>query len=70
MSVFAPDGTVLARWGGPDRCAPGGFVAPHDICVDSRGDIYVGEVTWTFGVRPGHVPEDCHSLHKCARAAG
>jgi DNA-binding beta-propeller fold protein YncE len=70
VSVLDLEGNVLARWGGPDRCAPGNFVAPHDICVDSRGDLYVGEVTWTFGVRPGHVPEDCHSLQKFARVAG
>lgn len=64
VSVYDAEGNVLARWGGADRCAAGNFVAPHDICVDSRGDIYVGEVTWTFGVRPGLVPEDCHSFQK------
>src|SRR3712207_5183834 len=37
VSIFDPEGHVLARWGGPDRCAPGNFIAPHDICVDSRG---------------------------------
>ncbi len=62
--VLDLDGNVLARWGGPDRCAPGSFVAPHDICVDSHGDVYVGEVAWTFGVKPGHVPVGCHSLQK------
>ena len=65
--VLDLDGNVLARWGGPDRCAPGSFVAPHDICVDSHGDIYVGEVAWTFGVKPGHVPAGCHSLQKFRR---
>jgi hypothetical protein len=65
--VLDLDGNVLARWGGPNRCAPGSFVAPHDICVDSHGDIYVGEVAWTFGVKPGHVPADCHSLQKFRR---
>lgn len=70
VSVLDLEGNVLARWGGPDRCAPGNFVAPHDICVDSRGDVYVGEVTWTFGVRPGFVPEDCHSLQKFSVTEG
>lgn len=70
VSVLDLGGNVLARWGGPDRCAPGNFVAPHDICVDSRGDVYVGEVTWTFGIRPGHVPEGCHSLQKFTPTAG
>lgn len=27
--------------------APGQFIAPHGLAVDSRGDIYVGEVSWT-----------------------
>ena len=67
VSVLAPDGAVLARWGGPDRCAPGNFVAPHDICVDSHGDLYVGEVTWTFGVNRGEVPDGCHMLQRFAR---
>ncbi len=70
VSVLDLEGNVLARWGGPDRCAPGSFVAPHDICVDSRGDVYVGEVTWTFGVRPGHVPDDCHTMQKFALLEG
>lgn len=69
VSVYDRTGAVLARWGGPDRCAPGNFVAPHDICVDSHGDIYVGEVTWTFGVLPGWVPDGCHMLQKFARVS-
>ena len=70
VSVLDLQGNLLARWGGPDKCAPGNFVAPHDLCVDSHGDVYVGEVTWTFGVRPGHVPEDCHTLQKFAVSEG
>ena len=57
---------MLARWGGPDRCAPGNFVAPHDIAVDSKGNVYVAEVTWTEGVSRGHVPDGTHSLQKFA----
>jgi streptogramin lyase len=68
VSVYDAAGKVLARWGGPDRCAPGNFVAPHDICVDSHGDLYVGEVTWTFAVSSGRAPADCHTLQKFARA--
>ena len=67
VSVLAPDGTVLARWGGSDPCAPGSFCAPHDICVDSRGDLYVAEVTHTFAGRLGLVPPDCHTLQKFGR---
>jgi sugar lactone lactonase YvrE len=67
VSVFDAGGRLLARWGGPDRCAPGNFVAPHDICVDSRGDLYVAEVTHTFAGRAGLVPPDCHSFQKFRR---
>ena len=68
VSVLDPRGKVLARLGGGgDRCAPGSFCAPHGICVDSHGDIYVGEVTYTIGVSKGLVPADCHTFQKFVR---
>jgi DNA-binding beta-propeller fold protein YncE len=67
MTVLDGDGNVLLRWVSADRCAPGNFVAPHGMCVDSRGDLYVGEVTYTFGVKKGVVPPDCHTFQKFAR---
>jgi DNA-binding beta-propeller fold protein YncE len=66
ISVFDRDGRLLARWGGPDACAPGSFAAPHGLAVDSRGDVYVSEVTWTFAVSRGLVPEGCHTFQKFA----
>lgn len=45
VSVCEPDGTIVEQIGGEDPFPPGNFIAPHGICVDSRGDIYVGEVT-------------------------
>src|SRR5207248_2956475 len=45
MSVFDPQGRLLSRWGGGQNpAAPGDFLAPHDVCVDSTGALYVGEV--------------------------
>lgn len=72
VSVYDATGTVLARWGGSDRCAPGNFVAPHDICVDTHGDLYVAEVTGTFlsespeeaNLRAGATAKDCHTFQK------
>ncbi len=64
VSIFDATGKLLARWGGPDRCAPGNFVAPHDIAVDSHGDVYVGEVTHTHGGPTGLVGAECHSFQK------
>jgi DNA-binding beta-propeller fold protein YncE len=63
-SVFDAGGRLLARWGGPDRLAAGNFVAPHDIAVDSRGDVYVAEVTHTFAGRAGLVPPGTHTFQK------
>jgi streptogramin lyase len=68
VSVFDPTGKLLARWGGEEPCAPGNFCAPHDIWVDSHGDIYVAEVTWTVAGRAGLVPPDCHTLQKFTRS--
>ena len=70
VSVLDGDGRVLARWGGgSDPCAPGSFCAPHGLYVDSRGDVYVGEVTWTFAGKAGLVPPDCHTLQKFVRVS-
>lgn len=71
VSIFDRGGKLLARWGGGNNpCAPGDFFAPHDICVDSHGDIYVGEVVWSGGANKGLVPADCHSLQKFTRRTG
>ena len=65
MSIFSPQGELLARWGGgANPCAPGDFLAPHDVWIDSRGDFYVGEVNYTTGIRPGLVGPDSHTLQK------
>jgi sugar lactone lactonase YvrE len=66
ITVHGKDGHVLARRGSPDACAAGSFAAPHGLAVDSRGDIYVSEVTWTFAVSRGLVPEGCHTFQKFA----
>jgi DNA-binding beta-propeller fold protein YncE len=66
VSVYDTEGRVLTRWGSPDACAPGSFAAPHGLAVDSRGDIYVSEVTWTFAVSRGLAPAGCHTFQKFA----
>lgn len=54
LSVFTRRGELLARWGGGDNPAtPGDFFAPHDVCVDGHGSIYVGEVTLSAGGTAG-----------------
>jgi hypothetical protein len=68
MSVFDKDGKVLARWGTPQAEAPGSFAAPHGLAIDSKNDLYVSEVTWTFAVSRGRASEDCHTFQKFALA--
>jgi len=50
VSIFSPNGKLLARLAnGRQEKDPAKalFVAPHAIALDSRGDIYVGDVSWT-----------------------
>ncbi|HWL47491.1 MAG TPA: peptidyl-alpha-hydroxyglycine alpha-amidating lyase family protein [Sphingomonadaceae bacterium] len=65
VSVLDPRGRVLARWGGAsaERHTPGNFVAPHGIALDSHGDVYVAEVTYSFALRPGWIDE-AHAGHQ------
>jgi DNA-binding beta-propeller fold protein YncE len=48
VSIYTAKGEMLVRLGkrsaGPE---PGQFMSPHGLAVDSRGDIYVGEVSFT-----------------------
>lgn len=68
MSVFDRAGRLLARWGdASDPCGVGNFFAPHDLCIDSRGDLYVGEVVMSAGGNRGVVPPTCHALQKFIR---
>jgi DNA-binding beta-propeller fold protein YncE len=49
LSIVDAKGALIARLGGESGpgLEPGRFIAPHGLAVDSRGDIYVGEVSYT-----------------------
>ena len=48
VSIFTMNGELLARWGNESHDVNDPlFVAPHGIAVDSKGDLYVGEVSLT-----------------------
>lgn len=65
VSVLSQDGKLLARFGDPEEGeAPGQFIAPHGIAVDSRGDIYVAEVPYTIRGRDMDRPREPKSLKK------
>jgi len=57
LSIVDGEGKLVARLGGEagPGLETGKFVAPHGLAVDSRGDIYVGEVSHTYW--PSAVPD-------------
>jgi sugar lactone lactonase YvrE len=67
ISIFAPNGDLLLRWGELDGTQPGHFVAAHDLWVDRDGSLYVAEVTHTMGVSKGIVPEGTPAIQKFGR---
>ena len=68
VSIMDTKGNTLARLGdGPEGINPGQFTAPHGVCVDSHGDIYVGEVAWTHSRRYANPPDEIRSLQKLVR---
>jgi len=72
ISLYTPKGELLARLGQrPAGLEAGQFMSPHGLAVDSRGDIYVGEVSftnWRSRYRDQPPPPGLRSLQKLARA--
>jgi DNA-binding beta-propeller fold protein YncE len=75
VSILSNTGKLLARLGSETNAhgqAPGQFMSPHGIAVDSHGDIYVGEVSvasWP-SLFPGQPrPADLRSLQKLVKVA-
>jgi hypothetical protein len=65
VSVYTIDGELLTQWGNEANVAKEEalFLAPHVCAVDSRGDLYVGEVAMTgTGIDKG-----ARTLQKFAR---
>lgn len=68
LIILTVEGKIVARLG--DRLAgeaPGQFIAPHGIALDSHGDIYVGEVSWTIAGRFLDPPRELRSLQKLVK---
>ena len=69
MTILSNDGKLLARIATEPAAGtgPGQFISPHGLAVDSRGDLYVGEVSYTAwpNIFPGRpVPQVLRSLQK------
>ena len=68
VSIVDRQGNLLARFGDPEEGdVPGKFTAPHGIAVDSHGDIYVGEVSYTIRGSKMDPPRELRSLSKLRR---
>jgi DNA-binding beta-propeller fold protein YncE len=68
VSILSIKGELMDRVGG--RFAgekPGEFIAPHGVAVDSRGDFYVAEVSFTAVGQHETPPRELRSLQKFAR---
>ncbi len=49
VGVYNLKGELVSRFGAPEEGeGPGQFIAPHGIAVDSKGSVYVAEVSFTI----------------------
>jgi hypothetical protein len=68
VTIVDHTGKRIARLGGAGPgMGPTEFLAPHGLTVDSHGDLYVGEVSWTNWPQtwPNEPrPDNLRSLHK------
>ena len=68
ISVFNTKGERLARIGHlGSGLGVGQFIAPHGICLDSKKNIYVGEVAATAISHFEEPPEGVRSLQKLVK---
>ena len=68
LSILDRKGKLLARLGdirGGE--APGQFIAPHGLALDSKGNIYVGEVSWTIMGQHLKPPRELRSIQKLVK---
>ena len=68
VTIHDLDGNQLARLGGahPGE-GPGEYTAPHGLAADSRGDLYVGEVSWSAWGRRLDPPRLVRCFRKLVR---
>ena len=68
VSIYQTDGTLLARVGRESYGdEPGRFYSPHGIAVDSKGDIYVAEVSYSDYGSKMEPPRELRSMQKLVK---
>jgi hypothetical protein len=74
LSILSNKGELLARISATPSAGtgPGQFLSPHGLAADSRGDLYIGEVSYTawpslFPDQP--MPDRLRSLQKFEKVA-
>ncbi len=68
VGIYDPDGNIVCRVGGEEEVLPGNFIAPHGLWVDSRGDLYVGEVVIASGAAARLAPLPAVAFQKFKRS--
>lgn len=68
VTILDTSGKVLAQLSDePYGDEPGRFYSPHGIAVDSKGDIYVAEVSWSDYGRSMDPPTELRSMQKLVK---
>lgn len=71
ISIFDSTGRRIGRLGGLHAGeGPGEFISPHSLAIDSRGDLYVGEVSFNALGRKLTPPRELRSFRKLIRQRG
>jgi len=70
VSIYDLKGNLVCRFGAEEEGeGPGQFIAPHGIAVDSHGDIYVAEVSYSIRGRRLQPPRELRSISKYRRVS-
>ena len=68
VTILNLDGQMLCQFGDPyEGEGPGQLIGPHGVCVDSQGDIYVGEVSYTVRGSHENPPREMRCFQKFLR---
>jgi sugar lactone lactonase YvrE len=68
VTIYNLKGERTGLFGDPEEGeGPGQFIAPHAAATDSRGDLYVGEVSFTIRGRHLDPPKELRCFQKYSR---